>query len=557
MKLLVFILSFLIVGFGQPSWSPLAGIAASAFGYGAFWHFCRQYPSIKQRFAIALFWYSAVQAVQLSWMTSIKYQGLSFLLLYGLVLAVFGVQFSLASLFIPQKGKLRWIECLAIASIWVVMEWARLHVLCGFSWNFSGMSLTSTLASLQFASVIGLLGFSFWVFLTNLLFLNIWEKKGKVKHATIWALIAVFPYIFGAVRLGLYENSLGQETKNVSITLVQTDLLPSQKIPLDEFKYDFVPPLDQWKNIFRILQKKEGRHSDLIVMPEATVPYRLDFPIYQYEEARTLFCNFYGKQIVRSFPPPHWPYVSIRDVDGSDKLFVTNAFFSQTLANYYQSEMIIGLDYEESELQKQYNSAFHFVPGAAFQNRYDKQVLVPLGEYLPFEWCRPIAKVFGINDFFHKGTEQVLFRGKVPMAISICYEETFSSVMRNSRNLGALLFINLTNDSWYPDSTLFREHLDHAKIRAVENGITLARACNGGVSAVIDPFGRTLVELEKAQGMVEVDMKIFSILSPYRFYGDWLVLGFAFILIVMFGRKLIFIDQVKKKLNFKLYTQIK
>ena len=111
------------------------------------------------------------------------------------------------------------------------------------------------------------------------------------------------------------------------------------------------------------------------------------------------------------------------------------------------------------------------------------------------------------------------------MGISICYEETFPRIMRKFSNEGALLFVNLTNDAWYPNTNLFKQHLYHARLRAVENGIPHVRACNGGVSAFIDSFGKIILKLEKGEKTLHFKMPIKIHSTLYQIWGDALILG--------------------------------
>ena len=180
---------------------------------------------------------------------------------------------------------------------------------------------------------------------------------------------------------------------------------------------------------------------------------------------------------------------------------VSNAFWAQAIANYFNAELIAGMDEEDKLEKKYYSAAFHFIPGGSQINRYEKQVLVPLAEYLPFEWCRSFVAYYGIEEFFTQGQECKVFNHKIPLSISICYEETFSNLIRDGRVKGARLFVNVTNDNWYPSSRLAAQHFDHGRLRAIENGVPLVRACNSGITAAVDSLGRTVAQMdEKKKG---------------------------------------------------------
>ncbi len=134
-----------------------------------------------------------------------------------------------------------------------------------------------------------------------------------------------------------------------------------------------------------------------------------------------------------------------------------------------------------------------------------------------------------------------VFASKVPLSASICYEETFSHHMRQSRQKGASMFVNLTNDNWYPNSKLPQQHFDHARLRAVENGVPMVRACNTGVTAAIDSLGRIIGQIteETRAGVLVAKVPLYHYSTLYSFWGDWgivsLSAAFSFNLL-LFGR---------------------
>ena len=84
----------------------------------------------------------------------------------------------------------------------------------------------------------------------------------------------------------------------------------------------------------------------------------------------------------------------------------------------------------------------------------------------------------------------------VKISPSICMEEMYSFIVRGGRLLNADLLLNITNDGWYPNSRLPKQHFDHGRIRAVENGLPLVRACNTGVTGAVDALGREIASLK-------------------------------------------------------------
>ena len=117
------------------------------------------------------------------------------------------------------------------------------------------------------------------------------------------------------------------------------------------------------------------------------------------------------------------------------------------------------------------------------------------------------------------------------MSLSVCYEECFPHIMREGRQKGAQLFVNVTNDGWYPYSRLPEQHFIHGRMRAIENGVPLLRACNTGVTAGVDSLGRTIARFENSEGNFELEkgalyipLNLYSFSTLYTFWGDVLIL---------------------------------
>jgi apolipoprotein N-acyltransferase len=192
------------------------------------------------------------------------------------------------------------------------------------------------------------------------------------------------------------------------------------------------------------------------------------------------------------------------------------------------------MDDKDAATSRSYSAGLYFAPQASSPQRYEKRVLVPLAEYLPFEWCRSLVEGYGISDFYTRGQEAKVFAGHRPFSVSICYEETFPEIMREGKVNGAELFINLTNDNWYPGSRLSKQHFDHARLRAVENGTPLVRACNSGVTAVIDAQGGIVDQLRQREGVLYANVPLHCFSTPYTQFGDALIVGCSLGLLIAY-----------------------
>jgi apolipoprotein N-acyltransferase len=141
-----------------------------------------------------------------------------------------------------------------------------------------------------------------------------------------------------------------------------------------------------------------------------------------------------------------------------------------------------------------YNSAYLFAPDGSVAGRYDKQHLVPFGEYVPLSdyVSLPGPLVENIGNFSSGKPGRPLSCQGAAIGVLICFESIFPELARDWTASGANLLVNITNDAWFGRSSAPWQHLSMAVLRAAENRRSLARSANTGVSALIDPLGRII-----------------------------------------------------------------
>ena len=150
-------------------------------------------------------------------------------------------------------------------------------------------------------------------------------------------------------------------------------------------------------------------------------------------------------------------------------------------------------------MTRAYNSIYVIDHDGTFLSMYDKLHLVPFGEYLPFQSAMEklgfvqITKVRG--GFIPGDRRRTMTVPNAPRMLPlICYEAIFpGDIVPGNDRPGWI--VNLTNDGWFGISTGPYQHLQQARLRAVEEGLPIVRSANTGISAVIDPFGRIIARL--------------------------------------------------------------
>jgi apolipoprotein N-acyltransferase len=175
------------------------------------------------------------------------------------------------------------------------------------------------------------------------------------------------------------------------------------------------------------------------------------------------------------------------------------------IARSVQSPVIVGglaADYSAEQNEwLDYNSAMVVGADGALVGRYDKIHLVPFGEYVPFQRLLFFAhKLTGRVSRFTRGEERKVFRlNGHRYGVFICYEAVFADEVREFVQLGAEVLVNISDDGWYGDTSAPWQHLNMARMRAIENRRWLLRDTNNGVTAVIDPYGRVRQSIPRHQ----------------------------------------------------------
>jgi apolipoprotein N-acyltransferase len=470
---------------------------------------------------MAFVWFAAVQGVQLFWLTASTYQGSYIYLCYIAVSLWLALQFGALAYCMPKKAfSLRAV--FGIAGMWTIIEWSRNFVLCGIAFNPVGLSLTATTLSLQTASLFGMFGLSFWVIVTNLLGYRALQNR---KRWPAWVVAAILPYIFGAFHVYYHTGKMDADPSR-RVTLVQTGLLPDEKNFFPNQIDAYYPPFMQWEHILGLLPENPG----IIVLPEAVIPYHYSEPIFPIGPVCQSLRERWGTLWLKALPPLEMPYAEER----GGQWYVSHAFWAQAIANFYEEEVIGG--FSDADREGVYNAAFHLFPMNEKHVRYDKRILVPLAEYLPLKSLSALVANYGIIGEFSHGMRATVSGDKIPLSISICYEECFGHMMREGKKQGAALYVNLTNDGWFSFSNLPLYHFDHSRPRTVENGVPLIRASNTGGTAIVDSLGRTLLQTRECykRSVITGSVPLYNYTTLYTSFGDWMIIAVAFLAVAQY-----------------------
>ena len=459
-KVYLAFLGVLLLFCGRPSVFPLLSPLAAVMGYCALWLAIAEEASFKQRLRAGWSYFFLVILLSTLWLLSHPYNYIyaAWILLAGL----FSFPFALLSAWCLKKP-LKLFSVVGFGLAFSLLEKSFTLIACGFPFLSSALFFTWNLSSLQLAYPIGEMGLSFLVFATNLLLLRSFQQKQF--SLSLLGLI-LLPYLSGGILLWKKTNE--QQLFDQTNPPLRCAIVHMEEGP-DVFSEVSDPAALvqlEWAKVFSLLSDLPPHSTDLVVLPEGVAAYAAEAPLF-------------------ALNPPHLPISSLE--------------VAKRLAEHFDAPFLLGLEGRSFENGKvhAYNSCY-FVPNDKTPStRYDKQLLIPFGEYIPSEKLKNVLAAYGVHDSFSPGKGPVLFqKGDLQITPFICYEEIFSAYTKKALSLNPTCFVSISSDCWFPSKMLAEEHFTLARLRAVEAGRPLIRSCNMGVSAAIDALGRVVVRSE-------------------------------------------------------------
>ncbi len=434
------------------------------------------------QFIVGLYWTGnalLTDAERFAWLVPFSVLGLPALLALFPATATLVVHLS-------RVGGLARVGTLAVA--WTVAEWLRGHVLTGFPWNLVGYAWVVSEEVLQVAALVGIYGLSL---ITVLLAatpatLSIGGPGARFAHwrpSVIAVIVLAAIWIGGSLRL---DGATVTEFDDVRLRIVQANIDQHHKWRADLRKAQ----LGRYLQLSSQVGEQEISH---VIWPETATPF------------------FLAKE-------PGVLALIGGLVEGNGVVL--------TGAPRTTSEI--------SPDQPQVWNSLHAIDATgALAASYDKQHLVPFGEYVPLRQLLGrlgITKITGGAVDFSAGTgARTLHIGTLPaFAALICYEVIFPAEIVDTDDRPQWL-LNVTNDAWFGHSSGPHQHFAMARVRAVEQGLGLVRAANTGISAIVDPYGRVRAHLSLGvEGVLDGGLpRPLATLPLYARWGDWTVLLFA------------------------------
>lgn len=423
-------------------------------------------------------------------------------------LAIFwGVGCTLAMVLWTSDG--RRVATFALAIF--ISEWLRGNILTGFPWLLPGYVWTAGEPISQLASLVGIYGLSLLTVLFSATLAIIADRRADsaLRFAPLIAagLVLGLSWGWGAQRIA--RAPIDPPGAQPIIRVVDSGLSQAEK-----WRYR---PDQEWRVLQRFLNvsgEADQSNASILIWPEGAIPTLNFFQLENQAFLERLAAGLGDRALImgltRCEPRP------------ACDAFMRGEASVADISLYNSAAVIDG------------------VSGAPrLAQTYDKHHLVPFGEYIPF-WSLVsrfnLAPLQRIGAGFTVGARpsRLIVPDAPPAVVLICYEAIFPGMVpRGAERPGWI--ISVTNDAWFGNGTGPYQHFAMARYRAIEEGLPMARAASGGISAIVDSYGRTIRSTQSDDEGAATEVQLPPALqeTAYAKFGIWLLLGLVFAITVL------------------------
>ncbi len=401
---------------------------------------------------------------------------LGLMLLLCLYLALFPALAAYLTAYFSNKKQLNlWL----LMPFWLISEYLRSVVFTGFPWLSLGYSqIDSPLA--KFAPLIGEVGITALVILINVCLVKIvYSLKQNSKNTLTYPIALIF--MITTLSYGLANVNWVQVTgKTTKVALVQGNVAQSIKWA----------PEQEWPTMLKYLDLTRVNYdADIIIWPESAIP---------------------------AVEPAVQDYLSTVNQSAllNNSAIITGILnYNFETKEYFNSLIVLGNKQDEDEQGYYYNH----------NNRYSKNHLLPIGEFVPFqELLRPIAPLFNLPmSSFSRGNymQHNLIAKNLHILPLLCFEIAFPHQLAANLTKQTSLLLTVSNDAWFGNSHGPHQHMEIARMRALEFGRPLLRSTNNGITAVIDHHGNFIARIPQfEEGVLKTEVELVTGVTLYSLW---------------------------------------
>jgi len=410
----------------------------------------------------------------------------------------------------------KFVGYIALISFWMLFEWIHLNWQLSWPWLTLGNSLASHPEWIQWYEFTGVGGGSLLILLTNILIYELilairaQEKLARILLKMIWILL--LPMCLSFYNIFYYLQHTFDKTTSTNLVIVQPNIDPYQK-------FDQQNAAAQIRQLISLSEQQIDTSTRLVIWPETAMsvgdwqnnirnnPYYQ--PIFEFANRHPNLNILSGVETYKSYGNSKSTPTARKADDGT----------------YYDA----------------FNAAILIKANQHLQF-YNKSKLVPGVESLPdfLNFMGPVFEKFGgsTGGYGKSDSSAVLHHANDPYisAPIICYESIYGEYVSSYVARGANILAIITNDGWWGNTAGHKQHLQYARLRAIETRRWVARSANTGISAVIDEKGNILRTIGWNQAAaIKYQMPTSNEITFYVRFGDWIYKLFAMLAIVLIG----------------------
>ncbi|MBN1909054.1 MAG: apolipoprotein N-acyltransferase [Pirellulales bacterium] len=370
--------------------------------------------------------------------------------------------------------------------VWAGLELVRAHFLTGITLAALGHTQYRWLDLIQVAALGGAYAVDFVVMFVAACLAQMFPSGNE--RRVFWPLLPATAMMAAVLLYGHVRRAEPSPAPIARVAIIQGSI--GSRLKWEEGKSDFIH--EQYQGLTRKAIEEAGpKGVDLVIWPES-----------MYRDA----LRDYAPSLA---PPPDWKGTKEEFHRTAEEVVELSRKPLADMAREFRTSMLVGVETVRytNEGPQQYNSAIAVTPDGRFSPRYDKMHRVLFGEYVPladrFPKLRELTPI-PVNLTAGRGPVAIETAG-LRLSPNICYENVLPHVIRcqvvtlQRQGLEPDVLVNLTNDSWFEDSSALDMHLVCAVFRAVECGKPMLVAANAGLSAWIDATGRIHAKSPRCQ----------------------------------------------------------
>lgn len=388
----------------------------------------------------------------------------------------------------------------ALVFYWLGFEYLHLNWQVSWPWLTVGNVFASIPNMVQWYEYTGFMGGSLWVLLVNILVYRLIVNYNRANTIKLAVLVLVPLIVSYTILFNLVQTDSMIEENRVNTSVIQPNIDPYKD------KFGGRTPQEQLSVMLRLAEESLTPKTRLVVFPETSLTHQID---------ETALNNHEAVLQIKQFCKKH----KVSVLTGADTYY----FFKEG-----EKLTPTARKYKDNIHYDAYNTAL-LIDSTDSVQVYHKSKLVPGVEQLPYpQLFRPLEQLFDLGGTsgslgIQENAEVLTTQDNIKVAPIICYESVYGDWVGSYVRQGADLLCIITNDGWWKNTPGYRQHLQYARLRAIEMRRNIARSANTGISAFINYKG----EIEQQSGWwVEAQLnKTTSLrrnLTWYAKTGDYL-----------------------------------